>query len=176
MNRIEFYDGIWVEDPSWKCEIDNGRSVKLGALFRITNLPDLGLLEEDSPKPWLVESKIYPHPRELDTRVIMDMGVNPSYPDEDLIGYMVGYMSGVPFDAQAIVPSDEEADKMPGIKMPAGIEMPLFKTEQEAREFCERKIRVLPVVFGLIGFILDAPVNRIGETGWEYLSNMITGR
>jgi len=50
--------------------------------------------------------------------------------------------------------------------------MPLFKTKQEAKEFCESKLPVIPAVFGLIGLFLDAPLNRLGESGWDLIKYM----
>ncbi len=176
MKKIEFYDGVWVEDPDWICTIDD-RDITLGVFFKITDLLDAGCFENDSPEaatPWIVESMIYPHPKELTTRFILEMGGNPKEPCDKLVGDMIDYASGVPFNTQAIMPANEKTERIPGIEMPAGIEMPLFKTEDEAKEFCEKKIPILPAVFGLIGLFLDAPVNRLGESGWNWITYMVT--
>jgi len=63
-------------------------------------------------------------------------------------------------------------ERVPGMELPGGIEMPLFKTKQEAKEFCESKLPVIPAVFGLIGLFLDAPLNRLGESGWDLIKYM----
>jgi len=57
--------------------------------------------------------------------------------------------------------------------MPAGIEMPCFETKEEALAFCRERISILPAVFGLIGFYLDLSVNRLGNTGWDQIYEMV---
>jgi len=49
----------------------------------------------------------------------------------------------------------------------------MFETEEEALAFCRERIGILPAVFGLIGFYLDLPVNRLGNTGWDQIYEMV---
>jgi len=174
MKKIEFHDGVWVEDPDWICTI-NDRDIKLGAFFKITNLLDAGCLQDDSPEidtPWIVESMIYPQPQEFYVKFKEYTKTNDENPRKRLVGYMIDYISGVPFDTQVITPVNKKMERVPGMELPGGIEMPLFKTKQEAKEFCESKLPVIPAVFGLIGLFLDAPLNRLGESGWDLIKYM----
>jgi len=180
---IDMGEGLWIERPGWHCEIDgNGdeeepRNVSLGAYFRITDMLDAGAFEEESPeaaKPWLVESMIYPCPEELSEKIKKSMGAAPGDSREMLIGYMVSYISGAPFDSQSAQPAGRDFSvRIQGLAMPAGIIMPCFETEEAAQDFCRERINVLPAIFGLIGFYLDNAINRIGNTGWDQIYEMV---
>lgn len=84
-----------------------------------------------------------------------------------------GSASGVPFDPQAIWTAAIGKNRIPGLKMPAGVEMPCFATAEEARAFCMSAAEMLPAFFGMVGFFLDKPVNLMGETGWQYIRGMV---
>lgn len=177
-------EGLWIERHGWICGIegegDEPREISLGAYFRITDMLDAGAFEEDYPeaaRPWLVEAMIYPRPEELSEKFKEGMGACPGDSREALIGYMVSYISGTPFDSQSVQPAGRGFSvRIPGLKMPAGIEMPCFETEEEALAFCRERIGVLPAVFGLIGFYLDLPVNRLGNTGWDQIYEMVKNK
>jgi len=86
---------------------------------------------------------------------------------------MVNYVSGIPFDSQSVNPANAKKERIHGEKMPAGIEMPCFETYDDARDFCMERISILPAVMGLIGFYLDVPVNRLGNSGWDVIYEMV---
>ncbi len=50
-----------------------------------------------------------------------------------------------------------------------------FKTEEAAQKFIDLVILHRLSVLGLIGFVLDMPVNRIGDTGWSQMETMVRG-
>jgi hypothetical protein len=186
---IDLGDGLWIERPGWQCGIDGPedepREVKLAAVFKISDLLESGLIEdEESPeakRPWLVESQIYPCPEELSEKFIRSMGAAPGDSREALIYSMLSYTTGVPFDSQSVQPAEGKGSRafsarISGIAMPAGIVMPCFETEEQALAFCRERIEILPAIFGLIGFYLDNPVNRIGNTGWDQIYEMVLDR
>ena len=45
------------------------------------------------------------------------------------------------------------------------------RTEKEAEKLVEIAKAIIPCVTGLIGFVLDAPRNMIGNTGWDFLED-----
>jgi hypothetical protein len=182
---IELWDGsLWVERPGWACTFGGGEDgedmeLPLGVLFRIRDAVDEGIISHNSPeagRPWVVESVILPQPEGLTARAREVMGARPEDCREEVIYHMADYFGGVPVDTQSINPANSEPERIPGLKLPAGIEMPLFPTKDEAVAFCREKVGVLDAVMGLIGFYLDRPVNRMGESGWEYLRQIVAGR
>jgi len=182
MEIIDFGCSMWAEDPAWTCifdgvEGDGERNVRLGAFFQVQDMIDAGAFGDDAARPWIVIAQIYPLPEELSTRykaAVDDcMGGWPEEDHRDKIVAMTGYASGVPFDPQAIRPASAGENRITGLKRPAGIEMPCFATAEEARTFCRSAAEMLPVLFGMIGFFLDKPVNLMGETGWEYIRSMV---
>jgi len=176
VKKIEFYKGTWIEDPSWTCVLDDGKAVHLGAFFRITNLLEAKCFGDDDPRadtPWLVESVIYPCPEELSDRFKEDMAVRLDGSVDRLIWYMATYTSGVPFNVLAIDFSNKKQKKSITFELSSGVKMPLFKTLPDAMSFIDSKIKILPAVFSIVGFFLDAPVNKRRKSGWEYIKNMV---
>jgi len=50
-----------------------------------------------------------------------------------------------------------------------------FKTEEAAQKFIDLVILHRLSALMLVGFILDQPVNRIGDTGWKQIETMVKG-
>jgi len=182
---IELGDGsLWAERPGWTCTFGGGedgedRELPLGVLFRVRDVVDEGIIGPGSPKagrPWVVESVILPQPEGLTAGVKEAMGAPQEDRREAVIYHMANYFGGVPLDCQSINPANATPERIPGLKLPAGIEMPLFPTQDEAVAFCREKVGVLDAAMVLIGFYLDRPVNRLGESGWEYLRQIVAGR
>jgi hypothetical protein len=182
---IELPEGLWIERPGWVCYIEGNadkeepREIQLAVAFKITDLLEAGALEEDlleAGKSWLVESQIYPCPEELSEKFVKSIGAEPGAEREILIYSLLNHIGGIPFDSQSVQPARAKgtfSTKISGIAMPAGIIMPYFETEEEALAFCRERIEILPAIFGLIGFYLDNPVNRIGNTGWDQIYEMV---
>jgi len=175
---IELRDGsLWVERPGWACtfgKFEDGVDweVPMGVLFRIRDAVDEGIISHnllDDKRPWLVESVILPQPEVLPARAREAMGAQPKDSREAIIDLTANYFGGVPLDTQSINPANATPERIPGLKLPAGIEMPLFPTREKAAAFCRERIGVLDAIMGLIGFYLDLPVNRMGVSGWDYL-------
>lgn len=54
---------------------------------------------------------------------------------------------------------------------------PVFKTAEAAEKFLKDLVRSYgDVIMGMmVGFILDGPINMIGETGWSVIEHQVTG-
>ena len=48
-----------------------------------------------------------------------------------------------------------------------------FKSWEDADKVVELAAKIAPAMSALIGFILDQPVNRIGNTGWEIIEHIV---
>jgi len=44
---------------------------------------------------------------------------------------------------------------------------------EDADKVVELAAKIAPAISVLIGFILDQPVNRIGNTGWEIIEHIV---
>lgn len=51
-----------------------------------------------------------------------------------------------------------------------------FKTIESAEKFIELLIKRSPTLATIIGFILDRPINMVGDTGWNTLNEMIKNK
>lgn len=135
------------------------KEIKLVALAKISNIYDATGDEQFEKTPYEVAFQIVPTLKHIDKKHI-ESAMDSSGVDElSSINYgdiFEGYMSGVPLTV------DGETFK-------------LFATYDEAKDYIYSKEvnNDITVSSRLVGFALDRPVNRIGTTGWSYLTNIV---
>lgn len=83
----------------------------------------------------------------------------------------VGYGSGIPIDPESI--TDEESPAADDLDIESTGKQVSFTSWEDAEKYVENHIPgKAPAIAGLVGFYLDRPINRIGETGWDRLREL----
>jgi len=135
------------------------KEIKLVALAKIMNIYDATGDEQFEKTPYEVTFEIVPSLKDIDKKHIESAMDSSGIDELSSINYgdiFESYMSGVPLRV------DGETFK-------------LFATYDEAKDYIYSKEvnDDITVSSRLVGFALDRPVNRIGTTGWSYLTAIL---
>ena len=106
----------------------------------------------------------------LDDEVLREamecMGIDEKPADPYVRAWIVAqYAGGVPLPTITLLETMEENN----IDVPDWGEEGCFKCWKDADAFVDAVMKIAPLIAGLIGFILDNPVNLIGNTGWDII-------
>jgi hypothetical protein len=201
MKRFKIYEGHeYVNDTNWVFQLDDDKSRRFGLHIETINMAEATGEPEFEDYPYLVSFQIV-----ADKVHKSFNESNEPATKLNLLMDCIQYMGGVPIDhklANAIkagseVPGDAfevlavqftaseakvvvtkptfgsvAAQQGPG----AEFKYLQFKTEESAAKYVNyilaNRVQALGV---MIGFMLDAPINMIGETGWSVIENQVRG-
>ena len=181
---------LYVTSKSFCFELDDEKQRQFGIVFETLDMYDATGEEKFKDYPYLVSIGIVadkPH------KSFDESGGNPC--QVSLLGDCLGYMGSISvdhvlvngtksnaekgengFEAMASNFSVNEATVKTYKNMNEQDEPYLsFKTEEAAQKFIDLVILHRLSVLMLVGFILDQPVNRAGETGWKQIKTMVRG-
>ena len=171
---------IWMEDKNWIAQLDDGKDIHLGLLVGIINWPEA--IGDDAPdKEWPVGiySEIYVVPKEMSKKfkavVSESAGITP---DEISITDVKGYSGGVPSSTfmEGIKGHKEPDIPSKVIKWKDGRVERYFKNEEDAKKYVKQVYTTnAPGMFMMVGFQLDKPFNRVGNTGWDIIKHQKKG-
>jgi hypothetical protein len=179
------------ESKRWSCTI-SGKTVPLVLLMEVLNMEEITGEEEFQDYPYLVSVSLMvarPH------KSFYDGEGKPS--KSELLYYCHQYMGGVPFDHELIRIDSLNNNIMGELKAKqakikttkhdygtiaaqegkgSSFSYPMFKDSESAYEFGKQLIEAYgDTLLGLVGFILDKPINLVGETGWGVLKKQLKG-
>lgn len=170
----EFIEGhMFLTHPSWVCTLEED-NIHLGLYIEMIDAGEYGFDPEDYDEeyPILLNSMVLVVPEESHPEFMDE--VQESIGDDieptafDVAQYMGGVQAthvieGVSSAAKSDVPSRIITDR-------DGRESRWFRNEEEAGEYVKDVyIHNAHPVFMLIGFLLDQPINRMGNDGWDMI-------
>jgi hypothetical protein len=187
------YNSVIAFNKEWMCELDD-KEVELALHCEISDMFEATGEKEFKEYPYLVSVSIIaanPHEsfNELDEKY---------KPDKfSLIEDCVSYMGGVPVDHKLIetdklnhditskliakdamlVKTTHDFGTVAAQKGRGTVTVyPQFSTEEAAKEWTKELIRLYGnTLMGLVGFVLDAPINMVGDTGWRVVEKQVKG-
>lgn len=194
---------LYVTQPSWTFGLDDGDQQQFGVLFEIIDMYDATGEEEFENYPFVVEASIVAH--EPSQEFAEDAGVDLSPDDYGynlaLIEMAYQYGGGVPithiiqdeiskgsdkglqpllkgipkrdYDIVEVTPQfgTVAAQRGPGTRQ----ETVHFADYDAARKYVENMLSRLDALGVMIGFILDRPINMMGEPGWSTMEMHVFG-
>ena len=175
MVEFEEYPGmIALKDKNWKAVIDD-REINLDLVCEAIDMESATGEVKDEEYPILLTCSIMVDPKDMSSKYKKD--VKESAGEFSL--YDAYYYSGGVLADRAL------SGMEPVKKIPTRAECKVIendgkdvwcKTEEDAityaKDVYSEKAQAL---FGLIGFVLDNPVNRIGNTGWDIIEYQAEG-
>lgn len=191
LTKIRLDDSkLYVTSKSFQFELDDEKQRQFGVVFETTNMYEATGDKEFKDYSFLVQIGIIadkPH------KSFDESGGNPC--QISLLGDCLGYMGSISVDHVLVNGTKSNAEKgengfeamasnfsvneatVKTYKNMNEQDKPYlsFKTEEAAQKFIDLVILHRLSVLGLIGFILDQPVNRAGETGWKQIETMVRG-
>lgn len=186
----ELYTGqYYATKKNWIAGLDDDKEVQLALYLEIIDMAEAtGEEEEFGEYPFAFEYEImvaYPGPEWMEK---VEHSTSRAESPEMALETSHGYGGGVPithkmmgiegggmdlkrFTAEQMTWKKEKvthgtvaAQRGPGHIF----RYPMFATEEDAYEFALELFKTADVVMGvMIGFILDQPINMMGNTGWE---------
>ncbi len=171
----EFIEGhMFLTHPSWKCILESD-NIHLGLYIEMIDASEHGFDPEDYDEeyPILLNSMVMVVPEESHPEFMDDVresiGSDDIEPTAfDVAQYMGGVQAsyaieGVTSAAKSDVPSRIITDR-------DGRETRWFRNTEEAEEYVKDVyIHNAHTVFMMIGFLLDQPINRAGNNGWDMI-------
>ncbi len=195
----EIFEGhIVAEHKSWACQVtdENGEEVNvpLAAYIEITDMDEATGEKEFKQYPFVVSiSMVVANPH-----ASFDESNMPKTDRLSLIYDAVSYMGGVPVDHTLLDTDSINQNITAELKAKdaklvthkahfgtyaaqkgrgAEITYPQFKTYDAAEKWAKEIVsRYAFSVFGLCGFVLDRPINLMGETGWRTIEMQHFGK
>ena len=181
---------LYVTSKSFHFELDDEKPRQFGIVFETLDMYEATGEEEFKDYPYVVSIGIVadkPH------KSFDESGGNPC--QVSLLGDCLGYMGSISVDHVLVNGTKSNAENGEnGFEAMASnftvLEATIktyksifeqdepylsFKTEEAAQKFIDLVILHRLSVLMLVGFILDQPVNRIGETGWGQITTMVKG-
>lgn len=190
---IDEEEGDEQTDQGTDQETEEGvKYVQLGVLFKITDMLDATGEEEFEEAPYLVSAEICvdkPHP----SFVEYELAEGEAPEKMDLILECSNYMGGVPIDhildetpleSIKAFSEDEAITKthkarygtIAAQRGPVEHTYLQFKTKDAALKYIGMLSKRVGPTMSLIGFILDRPINLVGETGWTTIMQQAKGK
>jgi len=170
----EFAVEMW--DPNWVCGLTDGdesREVKLAAFIEFIDRADYDSeIDDDEKYRYIVDVHIVAHPDSLTEdgkRYAMCDGADQVY-----ISDLHHNCGGVPVKLDWCRSMNEDWN---GIDYKEENGDYYFASWDDADKFVDRILKTrLSGVMGMIGFLLDEPINRIGSSGWDMIESMVYGK
>lgn len=193
LTKIRLDDSrLYVTSPSFHFELDDNKPRQFGVIFETVNMEEATGEDEFKDYPYLVNIGIIadePH-KSFSTKE------NETPPKIMRLIDCLDYMGSISVDHVLVNGTKSNAEKgengfeamasnfsvneatVKTYKNMNEQDKPYlsFKTEAAAQKFIDLVIlHRISVVLLIIGFILDQPVNRIGDTGWKQIKTMVRG-
>ena len=196
MKLTEIHEGkYYVTDKNWLIHLDENKGHQFGIYIEIVDMFEMTGEKEFKQYPFSVSMSL-----------VADKPHKSFYEGEGrptklgLIEDCVGYMGGVPVehvlwgvktagtDYEKIIamfsPKEacviEETQQFGTWAAQNGKDKPMqymrFKTHDAAYKYTEQMMKLTGCLGMMIGFILDRPINMMGETGWRTITKMINGK
>lgn len=192
---------LYATDPSWVFGLDDGKERQFGVLFEILDMYDATGEEEFETYPWVVEASIVADKPSAKYKQERYGGWEGMKGRAALIEAAYQYGGGVPIthtiateisgpEGKGLRPllkgiSAEEyeifettphfgtvaAQRGPGVR----VELIRFAEEDAARKYVENMMGRLDALGMMIGFLLDRPINMVGDTGWSVMERWVYG-
>jgi len=179
MRILELDDNIiYIDDPSFTCELEDGRKVYLGLVCEAIDLQELSDEYDDDPYPVMLQTQVVVAPKSLSKEFLEE--AKKSVFDYELendgvkVYIAYSYAGGVPVNLEGIkgsatsnVDSEVRTSSHP---IYGEIKTRYFRSVKDALQYAKdvyaHNCRAL---FGLIGLYLDRRLNLIGTTGWDII-------
>ena len=201
MKKTELYNNlVYVTDKGWVFGLDDEKQRNFGIMFEITDMAEDTGEPEFEEYPYLVSAEIM---ADKCHKSFDESGEKPTH--DSLLYDCKSYMGGVPIDhvlTHAVQSGTETGEAFDALKAQFTIDEAMvrtvnsnygtyaaqngpkskhqylqFKTEDAARKFIdylvEKRCSALSV---MIGFILDRPINMMGEDGWRVIRTQVYGK
>lgn len=160
------------------CQIGRNK-IPLGIICEIYDLREIDRAHDNDIYPYFVETSIVPLKHHK--KFIKDMDQKPTNQlSEILEAYQ--YAGGIPINMESVqgaakTKADHEIRHIKHATFGHEIKTVRFRTYEDAEQYIKDIYsHNACAIFGLIGFYLDRPINRIGWTGWDVLSNQVLGK
>ena len=194
---------IYSTSKNWTFGLGDDESRQFGIMFEVIDMDEATGEPEFKDYPFVVSASIVADKPHESFNEGMDEGYKPT--KSDLLYNTMSYMGGVPVDhtlSDAIKNSDESEHlnafdslsskfsvneatvrgETPKYGTVAAQRGPLvehrylqFKTQDAAEKYVKLLLDRAGCLGMMIGFILDRPVNMVGETGWDVISKHVHG-
>ncbi len=198
-----FDNYIYATAKSWVFGLDDEKQRQFGILFEIINMDEATGEKEFKDYPFLVSASIV---ADKCHRSFNEMDESCKPTKASLLYDAVSYMGGVPVDhilvdavksgsepkdlsafdsianqftsRQAIVKGQTADFGTVAAQRGRGVKHQYlqFKTESDAERFVDILLGRAGAIGMMIGFILDRPINMIGETGWSVIRKHVYGK
>ena len=185
----ELYTGkYYATRKNWIAGLDDDKEVQLALFLEIIDMADATGEEQFEDYPFAFEYEIvvaYPGPEWM---AKVERSTSPAETPEMALETSQSYGGGVPithkmmgiegggmdlkrftadqmtWKKETVTHGTVAAQRGPGTVF----RYPMFATEDDAYEYALELFKTADVVMGvMIGFLLDAPINMMGNTGWE---------
>jgi hypothetical protein len=169
-----------VTKKHWICGTESNEHIQLVALFELIDREEYDLLDdgEDDTYPVIVETSVMIHPKFF-AQEFIERFIEPDITGDYLLydALLDAHMYGchIPVNPESVSGS-RTCDVESEVNDTRCGEFRHFKNFDDAEKYI-REIYVpnMDVIMGLCGFYLDAPMNAVGTTGWDFISEMTEG-
>lgn len=204
MELIELYedDGglYYVTEDSWHFGLDDDEQHQFGVIFEIINMYDATGEDEFEDFPYLVEASIVgndPSPEfaeeggaRADDNLSLVEGayrygggvpITHTLMDGIATGGSKGLgplLKGIDKDDYKIEETEAKYGTVAAQRGPGSVnEYPVFRTDEAAKQYVQNIVDSgrLNALGMMIGFILDRPINMMGESGWRTMAMYVNG-
>lgn len=193
---IECYENeVFITNKNWKCQLDE-KDIQLGYYIQVTNMLDATGEKEFEQYPYLFSIGILP--KNCHRSFSIDAGLEDSEAKEySYLGDVNNYMGSVPADhvllntdsinkklldsltiKDACLITTKPSHGTVAAQQGPGAEFtyPQFKDEDSCMSFAKQLVEAYGSThMCLIGFLLDKPINMVGDTGWGIIETAVNG-
>lgn len=166
------------------CELDNEERVPLAVVCEIIDYREIDSSFDNDEFPIAIKTSITAtrYHKEILKSAIQCNGLDtiPKLTKNMKVEAVSSYMGGVPFNIESVTSVTEDLSKFDNVselrdsKALSGGKFRCFKDVEHAEQYInEIIVNRVPAIFGLIGFILDRPINLMGSTGWSFIKNQV---
>lgn len=174
---------LWLESPTWVCQLENEQDIHLGLMLETINWEATTGDPPDPDYPIGLYAEIYVVPKDMGKKykeeVVSVSGGDITADTMQLLDAKM-YSGGVPATTLLDGVKSAARSDVPSItkQYDGGFRVErYFKTEEDALKYGkEVYAKNATALFGLIGFALDRPINRMGNTGWDVIRHQRTGK
>jgi hypothetical protein len=170
-----------ITEKHWICGTSYCDAIQLIGVFEILDSGECNSDEEDEDYSFIIQSSLIVHPKFFSQEYIKNFFedeflIDGKYPVTSALMDAQLYGGGFPINMESVSSGKKCNIESKLITTQYGTYR-YFKTYRDAKKYIDEVYSSnISAVMGLIGFYLDAPANRIGTTGWDYIYHMTEGR
>ena len=179
MRILELDDNtIYIDDPSFTCELDDNRKVYLGLVCEAIDMREIDERYDEDPYPVVLETQVVVAPRSLSNEFLeraKESVYDYEIENDGIKVYTAyAYAGGVPVNMESIkgsVKSNVDSEvRTINHRLYGEIKTRHFRSIEDALTYAkEVYAHNCKALFGLIGFYLDRTLNLAGTTGWDII-------